>query len=126
MASGALPPGFAPVEIDGEHYWDGGLVSNTPLQYVLDQPSERRRVVFQVDLFPARGDLPTTIGEVIEREKEIRYSSRTRLNTTVEIERQTIAQAARRLIAKLPAALRNDPDAQAVAGMRCNAAIDIV
>ena len=93
---------------------------------MLDQPSERRRVVFQVDLFPARGDLPTTIGEVIEREKEIRYSSRTRLNTTVEIERQTIAQAARRLIAKLPAALRNDPDAQAVARMRSNAAIDIV
>ena len=51
MASGALPPGFPPVEIDGESYWDGGLVSNTPLQYVLDQPAERRRVVFQVDLF---------------------------------------------------------------------------
>jgi NTE family protein len=60
MASGALPPGFAPVEIDGEHYWDGGLVSNTPLQYVLDQPGKRHRVVFQVDLFAARGALPAT------------------------------------------------------------------
>ena len=126
MASGALPPGFAPVEIDGEHYWDGGLVSNTPLQYVLDQPSQRRRVVFQVDLFPARGDMPTTIGEVIEREKEIRYSSRTRLNTTVEIEWQAVAQTARRLIAKLPPALREDPDAQALGRMRCDGAADIV
>ena len=64
MASGALPPGFPPVEIDGEHYWDGGLVSNTPLQYVLDQLGERPRVVFQVDLFPARGELPKTLPEV--------------------------------------------------------------
>lgn len=60
MASGALPPGFAPMAIDGEHYWDGGLVSNTPLQYVLDQPGRHRRVVFQVDLFAATGELPTT------------------------------------------------------------------
>ena len=126
MASGALPPGFAPVEIDGEHYWDGGLVSNTPLQYVLDQPNQRRRVVFQVDLFPARGDMPTTLGEVIEREKEIRYSSRTRLNTTIEIERQAITQTAQRLIARLPPVLREDPDAQALARLRCDGAVDIV
>ena len=126
MASGALPPGFAPVEIDGEHYWDGGLVSNTPLQYVLDQPSRRRRVVFQVDLFPARGDMPKTLSEVTEREKEIRYSSRTRLNTTVEIERQTIAQAAQRLMAKLPPALREDRDAQVLARLRGEGPVDIV
>jgi NTE family protein len=67
MASGALPPGFAPVEIDGEFYWDGGLVSNTPLQYVLDQPGRHRRVVFQLDLFADTGDLPTNMSEVTER-----------------------------------------------------------
>ncbi len=126
MASGALPPGFAPVEIDGEHYWDGGLVSNTPLQYVLEQPSRRRRVVFQVDLFPARGAMPKTLGEVTEREKEIRFSSRTRLNTTFELERQTIALAAQRLIAKLPPALREDRDAQVLARLRCEGPVDIV
>ena len=82
MASGALPPGFPPIEIDGEFYWDGGLVSNTPLQHVLDQPGSDRRLVFQVDLFPARGEMPATIADVSEREKDIRYSSRTRLNTT--------------------------------------------
>jgi len=126
MASGALPPGFPPVEIDGEHYWDGGLVSNTPLQYVLDQPGKVRRVVFQVDLFAATGSLPTTLNEVTEREKDIRFSSRTRLNTTNEMDRQVIAQAAQRLLAKLPAELRHDPDARALAATRCESAIDVV
>jgi len=79
MASGALPPGFPPIEIDGEHVWDGGLVSNTPLQHVLDQPSHRDRLVFQVDLFAARGEMPATLAEASEREKDIRYSSRVRL-----------------------------------------------
>ena len=126
MASGALPPGFPPVEIDGEHYWDGGLVSNTPLQYVLDQPGTVRRVVFQVDLFAATGALPTTLNEVTEREKDIRFSSRTRLNTTNELDRQVIAQAAQRLLAKLPPALRDDPDALALAATRCESGVDVV
>ena len=126
MASGALPPGFPPVEIDGEHYWDGGLVSNTPLQYVLDQPGKVRRTVFQVDLFAATGALPTTLSEVTEREKDIRFSSRTRLNTTNEMDRQVIAQAAQRLLAKLPPALRDDPDALALAATRCESAVDVV
>jgi NTE family protein len=126
MASGALPPGFAPVEIDGEHYWDGGLVSNTPLQYVLDQPGKHRRVVFQVDLFAAQGALPTTLAEVTEREKDIRFSSRTRLNTTNELDRQVIAQAAKRLIDKLPASLRDDPDVRALSKVRGETAVDVV
>jgi NTE family protein len=126
MASGALPPGFAPVEIDGEYYWDGGLVSNTPLQYVLDQPGQRHRVVFQVDLFAATGVLPTTLAEVTEREKDIRYSSRTRLNTTNELDLQVIAQAAKRLLAKLPAELREDPDARALSQLRSESAVDVV
>ena len=126
MASGALPPGFPPVEIDGEHYWDGGLVSNTPLQYVLDQPGHRRRVVFQVDLFAARGAMPKNLGEVTEREKDIRFSSRTRLNTTNELDRQVISQAARRLMAKLPPEWRDDPDLQALSRVRCESAVDVV
>ncbi len=127
MASAALPPGFAPVEIDGEHYWDGGLVSNTPLQYVLDQPGQRhQRIVIQVDLFAARGTLPTTLADVTEREKDIRFSSRTRMNTTVELDRQVIAKAAQRLLAKLPASLRDDPDVRALAKLRCEGAVDVV
>src|SRR5438105_3078318 len=112
MASGALPPGLPPVEIDGEYYWDGGLVSNTPLDYVLDQPGAGHRTVFQVDLFPARGNLPMTLVQVNEREKDIRYSSRTRLNTEIEVAWRRVAEAAHRLVAKLPPELRADPDAQ--------------
>jgi NTE family protein len=126
MASGALPPGFAPVEIDGEHYWDGGLVSNTPLQHVLDQPGKKRRVVLQVDLFAARGALPATLADVTEREKDIRFSSRTRLTTTNEMDRQVMAQAAQRLIAKLPAALKNDPDVLALSKVRRESAVEVV
>jgi NTE family protein len=126
MASGALPPGFPPVEIDGEFYWDGGLVSNTPLQYVLDQPGPQRRVVFQVDLFPARGELPRTLADVVEREKDIRFSSRTRMNTSIELQQQAIARAAQRLLARLPPHLRDDPDAAALAALRCPGEVAVV
>lgn len=111
MASAALPPGFPPVEIDGEHYWDGGLVSNTPLEYVLDEERTKDLRVFQVDLFPARGAMPRTLTEVAEREKDIRYSSRTRLNTDTAMKVREAKAAFRRLAEKLPAELRGDPDA---------------
>src|SRR6516225_2762204 len=79
MASGAIPPGFPPVEIDGEQYWDGGLFSNTPLAYMVDYYPRRSRLIFQVDVFPAHGREPTNLAEVTERDKDIRYSSRTRV-----------------------------------------------
>src|SRR3982751_1552790 len=81
MASGALPPGFPSIVIEGEHYWDGGIASNTPLDYVLDAEADTDLLIFQVDLFSARGDLPTSLLEATEREKDIRFSSRTRMNT---------------------------------------------
>ena len=126
MASGALPPGFPPIKIDGEFFWDGGLVSNTPLQYVLDQPGPLHRLIFQVDLFSAIGAMPTNLLQVTEREKEIRFSSRTRLNTDMELKKQAIAQAARRLMAKLPDALKKDPDALALLAKRHEAAVSVV
>ena len=128
MASGALPPGFPPVEIDGEFYWDGGLASNTPLNYLLDQPGEGHRTVFQVDLFPARGLLPTTMERVGERDKDIRYSSRTRLNTDRDIMRRRAAAAAMRLLEKIPPELREDPDARELTALlRANSvSLDIV
>ena len=81
MASGALPPGFAAIEIDGEYYWDGGLVSNTPLEWVLESEPRRDTLAFQVDLWNARGGFPGNLGDVETRRKEIQYSSRTRANT---------------------------------------------
>ena len=109
MASGALPPGFPSVVIEGEHYWDGGVASNTPLDYVLDEETRRDLLIFQVDLFSARGPLPETLLEAAEREKDIRYSSRTRMNTDKNREIHNARKAVRDLISKLPDDLKNDP-----------------
>ena len=81
MASGALPPGFPAIEIEGEHYWDGGLVSNTPLQWIAMTQRPRDSLVFQIDLWSARGEFPRNLAEVATRQKEIQYSSRTRAFT---------------------------------------------
>ena len=83
MASGALPPALPMVKIGTDHFWDGGIVSNTPLQHLLDQDDDLNSLVFQVDLFSARGDLPRDIQDVMARHKDIMYSSRTRYNTDV-------------------------------------------
>ncbi|MDO9561252.1 MAG: DUF3734 domain-containing protein [Bradyrhizobium sp.] len=109
MASGALPPGFPSVEIDGEHYWDGGIASNTPLDYVLEEETSRDLLIFQVDLFSARGELPVSLLEAAEREKDIRFSSRTRMNTDKNRQVHNTRKALRELIGKLPDYLRNDP-----------------
>nr|WP_310523323.1 patatin-like phospholipase family protein [Polymorphobacter sp.] len=106
MASGALPPGFPPVEIDGQYWWDGGLVSNTPLEYVLETEQDCDLLIFQVDLFPARGPLPQTISEADERANDIRFSSRTRHNTDSNLRLNRARTAFHALVAKLPANLR--------------------
>jgi NTE family protein len=112
MASGALPPGFPSIVIDGEHYWDGGISSNTPLDYVLDTEINKDLLIFQVDLFSARGLLPETLLEAAEREKDIRFSSRTRMNTDKNRQIHNARRAVRDLIAKLPEELKNDPSAK--------------
>src|SRR6476659_6638971 len=109
MASGALPPGFPSVEIEGEHYWDGGIASNTPLDYVLDEEVSKDLLIFQVDLFSARGPLPESLLETTEREKDIRFSSRTRMNTDKNKQIHNAKVAVRDLIGKLPYHLQNDP-----------------
>ena len=130
MASGALPPGFAPVVIDGEAYWDGGIVSNTPLQHVLDHLDGRTdqgdATIFQVDLFPARGALPRTLADAVQREKDIRFSSRTRLNTDLNREIERLRAAAKRLVAKLPAEFQADPDALLLAAQKNPGAITVL
>jgi NTE family protein len=112
MASGALPPGFPSVEIEGEQYWDGGISSNTPLDYVLDEDASDDLLIFQVDLFSARGNLPSTLLEAAEREKDIRFSSRTRMNTDKNKQVHNARRALRDLIGKLPEDLKNDPSVE--------------
>jgi NTE family protein len=126
LASGALPPAFAPVMIDGEPYWDGGIVSNTPLQYVLDGRGPGRLLVAQVDLFSARGALPTDLAGVLARQKDIQYSSRTRFNTDQAAQLQRDERKLLELLARLPAKLRQRPDMRRLAAS-CHAGdIDIV
>jgi NTE family protein len=114
MASGALPPGFPAIEIEGEYFWDGGIASNTPLDYVLDEETARDLLIFQVDLFSARGPLPETLLAAAEREKDIRYSSRTRMNTDKNKQVHNTRRALCELIAKLPGELKNDPSVEAL------------
>ena len=109
IASGALPPGFPPVEIEGEFYWDGGIVSNTPLQWVLDSRPRVDTLAFQVDLWSARGDMPRDLNEVDLRMKEIRYSSRTRLATDQFRKEQHLRRAVYSLLQQLPSDCRDDP-----------------
>ncbi|GLV21601.1 membrane protein [Sphingobium sp. TomMM35A] len=110
MASGALPPGLPPVEIDGRHYWDGGIVSNTPLAHVLEHQNDDM-LVFQVDLFPAEGPMPRQMTDVYSRAKDIQYSSRTRQVTDQYLRLRREHKAIKALLDKLPPDLRDDADA---------------
>jgi NTE family protein len=115
VASGSLPPGFPATEIDGEYYWDGGVVSNTPLEWVLDAAPRLDTLAFQIDLWSARGELPRDMIEVDTRLKDIRYSSRTRLNTNQFRKLQALRRATAKLLKEMPEALRNTPEAQLLA-----------
>ncbi|MDE2229373.1 MAG: patatin-like phospholipase family protein [Alphaproteobacteria bacterium] len=114
MASGALPPGFPAIEIDGEHYWDGGTVSNTPLQWVLQFGPRRDTLTFQVDLWNARGALPRNVVDVETRRKEILYSSRTRDNVDRFAEMQRLRHAIAKVCDTLPKEVCDLPEAGAL------------
>lgn len=126
MASAALPPGFPPVEIDGEQYWDGGLVSNTPLQHVLDYYPRRSRLAFQVDLFPSYGRLPRNLEEVNERVSDIRYASRTRVNTDALEQRHAVRFAINELEKLLPENIKKTDQAKRLHEYGCVTEMDIV
>jgi NTE family protein len=126
MASGALPPGFPAVEIDGRHYWDGGLISNTPLVEVLTHPPRRDTLAFQVDLWSARGPLPRNLFDVMERQKDIQYSSRTRIGTDMSLELQKMRRTLRKLLQKLPESAADDPDVAAAREMSCSKVNNVI
>lgn len=114
MASGALPPAFPGVEIDGEFYWDGGLVSNTPLTYVWDQKPLTTALLVQVNLFPSQGQKPEDMLQVMERIKDIQYCSKQRFSTEYHREIGKLRGSIRRLLAKIPPHLRDDPDVRRI------------
>lgn len=112
LASGALPPGFPAIEIGGEHYWDGGLVSNTPLQWVVDSEPCQDMLAFQVDLWSSRGKFPRNLTDVAVRQKEIQYSSRTRASTDQLKHMQKIRSALAKLLPALPEDLSKTSEAE--------------
>jgi len=97
MASGALPPAFPPVRIDGELYWDGGILSNTPVEVVFDDNPRRDSLVLAVHIWNPHGPEPDTIWEVMNRQKDVQYSSR----AVAHIQRQRQIHRLRHIIAEL-------------------------
>jgi NTE family protein len=126
MASSALPPGFAAIEIDGERYWDGGLISNTPLQWVMESVPRQDTLAFHVDLWSARGNFPGNLAEVETRRKEIQYSSRTRANTDHFKYVQRLRNAVASLLESLPDDLKNDSNAKLLSSIADRKIYDIV
>jgi NTE family protein len=127
MASGALPPGFPAVRVDGRWYWDGGLVSNTPLQAVLAGAPRRHDVLaFQVDLWSARGEAPRDLFEVANREKDIRFSSRTRWVTDRLQEEQRMATLLRGLLELMTPQQREHPLARRAAALADDRRVNVV
>jgi NTE family protein len=112
LASGALPPGFPAIKIDGEYYYDGGIVSNSPLTYVWDEKPLTTALILQVNLFNARGPLPRTLDQAMERVKDIQFASKMRLNMQRVRDLFEMRVALGRLLAKLPPDLKADPDVQ--------------
>ena len=102
LASGALPPAFPMVKIGTDYFWDGGIVSNTPLQHLLAQDDDINSLVFQIDLFSARGELPRTMSDVLGRQKDIQYSSRTRQVTDSFARLQRWKRRAYEALVKVP------------------------
>lgn len=127
MASGALPPGFAAVEIDGESYWDGGLVSNTPLAEVVAETPRLDTLAFQVDLWSAVGPLPANLYDIEERQKDIRFSSRTRAITDMLAREQKLRSLLRGVLSKVPPEARADCEWCAEAAVEaCDRKLNIV
>jgi NTE family protein len=126
MASAALPPAFPAIEIEGEFYWDGGLVSNTPLQRIVEGIPRRSSLIFQVDLFAASGPNPIDLAGVGEREKDIRYSSKSRALTEILRATHDVRHNINKLWDQLPAALRDQPEAKFLYNFGCVTTMDIV
>ncbi|MFL9987198.1 patatin-like phospholipase family protein [Paraburkholderia sediminicola] len=120
MASGALPPGFAAVEIDGQYYWDGGLMSNTPLYEVIQTTPRRDTLAFQVDLWSAIGPVPDNITDVQGRMKDIQYSSRTRLVTDMLQRSQRFRHVLREVLDRVPPDQRDDPWCKLADDLSCS------
>jgi len=126
MASGALPPGFPPVRVDGELYWDGGLYSNTPLETVLDDTPPADTLCFMIDLWSADGPEPTTLDEVQTRQKDVMFASRSTRHIQSYVRTHNLQRTVRALYDKLPAKLKSGAGEEVLATLGCDTTMHIV
>jgi len=125
MASGALPPGFPPVEIDGDYYFDGGIMSNTPAQYVA-QDFQMSALVVQVDLFSGLGSMPRNLDQVSERVKDIQFQSKARFSIEEVRKIEEMRSILASVISKLPAKLRSDPEVKKLEQISRRGALTVI
>lgn len=126
LASAAFPPAFPPVEIEGEWYWDGGIVSNTPLDAVIDDSPRRSTLVFMVDLFDGKGQLPTNMDAVAERRNDLVYATRSRRSIQAHRTIHDLRRAVSAMWERLPPEAQADPHLQELAKLRCVTTMNIV
>jgi len=126
MASGALPPAFPAVRIDGELYWDGGILSNTPTEVVFDDNPRKDSLIFAVHLWNPVGAEPTTMAEVLSRHKDVQYSSRIMSHVARQQQAHRLRHVINQLAARLPESERNEPAVRELSGYGCQTRMHVV
>jgi NTE family protein len=126
MASGALPPAFPAVRIDGELYWDGGILSNTPTEAIFDDKPRKNSLIFAVHLWNPMGSEPSTIWEVLNRQKDIQYSSRVASHIARQRQMHHMRHIIRDLARMLPDDVRKSAHAQELASYGCHTVMHVV
>jgi len=126
MASGALPPAFPAVRIDGELYWDGGILSNTPTEVVFDDNPRKDSLIFAVHLWNPAGAEPTTMAEVLNRHKDVQYSSRIMSHVARQQQAHRLRHIINQLGARLPESERNNPAVRELLGYGCQTRMHVV
>ncbi len=126
MASGALPPAFPAVRIDGELYWDGGILSNTPTEAVFDDNPRKNSLIFAVHLWNPVGAEPTTMAEVLNRQKDVQYSSRIASQIARQQQAHRLRHVINQLAARLPESERNDPAVRELTSYGCPTRMHVV
>jgi NTE family protein len=126
MASGALPPAFPAVRIDGELYWDGGILSNTPTEVIFDDNPRRSSLIFAVHMWNPVGSEPETMWEVMHRQKDIQYSSRVATHIARQLQSHRLRHVIRELLAYIPEDLRNSDEVHELAGWGCLTRMHVV
>ena len=126
MASGALPPAFPAVRIDGELYWDGGILSNTPTEAVFDDNPRKNSLIFAVHLWNPSGAEPTTMAEVLNRHKDVQYSSRIASHIARQQQAHRLRHVISQLAVRLPESERNSEAVKELTGYGCPTRMHVV